>query len=121
LTSPFTDHDSPAGPADPDREARRFQRRFDRLERRMPGGIGRRLRALRRPDYRLLRFPLGVLLLLGGLLWFLPVLGLWMLPFGLLLLAVDLPFLKGPVARTLVRLERRWQTWKRRRDPGRDG
>jgi hypothetical protein len=47
------------------------------------------LRPLRRPSYRWLRIPLGVLLVLGGLLGFLPVLGFWMIPLGLWLLAVD--------------------------------
>ncbi len=32
---------------------------------------------------------LGVLLLIGGMFWFLPVLGLWMIPLGLVILSVD--------------------------------
>ncbi|WP_423905817.1 PGPGW domain-containing protein [Candidatus Spongiihabitans sp.] len=32
---------------------------------------------------------LGILLLLGGLFWFLPILGLWMIPLGLLILSID--------------------------------
>jgi hypothetical protein len=35
-----------------------------------------------------------LLLILGGLLSFLPILGIWMLPLGLLLLAEDLPVLR---------------------------
>ena len=42
----------------------------------------------------LLRVPLGLLLCLGGALWFLPVLGLWMLPLGLLILSEDVPWLR---------------------------
>lgn len=37
------------------------------------------------------RIVLGILLCLGGLLWFLPLLGLWMLPLGLLVFSVDFP------------------------------
>lgn len=32
---------------------------------------------------------IGMALLLGGLLWFLPVLGLWMIPLGLLVLSTN--------------------------------
>ena len=32
---------------------------------------------------------LGVLLLIGGMFWFLPVLGIWMIPLGLVILSVD--------------------------------
>lgn len=35
------------------------------------------------------RFVLGVLLMMGGLLAFLPVLGLWMLPLGLAVASLD--------------------------------
>jgi len=36
-----------------------------------------------------LRWVLGVLLIVGGILGFLPVLGFWMIPLGLLVLAPD--------------------------------
>ena len=39
-----------------------------------------------------LRKGIGVLLIIGGLLGFLPVLGYWMIPLGLALLAVDWPW-----------------------------
>jgi hypothetical protein len=45
---------------------------------------------------------------LGGIFSFLPVLGLWMLPLGLLLFAQDLPFLQKPMARMLGWVERKW-------------
>ncbi len=43
------------------------------------------------PGNLLLRVILGVALVLGGLLGFLPVLGFWMLPLGLLVLSIDFP------------------------------
>ncbi len=58
------------------------------------------------PNHRV-RKTIGVLLVIGGSLGFLPVLGYWMLPLGLALLAVD-----SPVAR---RLYRRLQVWWGRR------
>lgn len=41
------------------------------------------------PRNRLLRIGLGLLLILGGLLGFLPVLGFWMIPLGLAVAALD--------------------------------
>jgi hypothetical protein len=40
------------------------------------------------------RVTIGVLFLLGGFLWFLPVLGIWMVPLGLIVLAFDIPFMR---------------------------
>ena len=51
----------------------------------------------------------------GGVFSFLPVLGIWMLPLGLLLLAIDLVFLQGPVNLAIVRGTRKWSTWSRAR------
>jgi hypothetical protein len=42
------------------------------------------------PHSRAARIGLGIALLAGGMLFFLPILGLWMLPLGLLVLSVDL-------------------------------
>ncbi|MFC0239674.1 hypothetical protein [Rhodopseudomonas telluris] len=63
---------------------------------------------LRKPSSKYVRLPLGVLLVGGGLLSFLPVLGLWMLPLGLVLIAQDVPALEKPTARSLGWLERKW-------------
>jgi hypothetical protein len=62
----------------------------------------------------LVRIPLALLLILGGVFSFLPILGLWMLPLGLAVLAIDVPPLKRPVADTLVRLQR-WLALTRRK------
>ncbi|WP_127753387.1 MULTISPECIES: hypothetical protein [unclassified Devosia] len=93
----------------------RLFRQFDKLERRVPNFAARALEWLRRPGARLVRIPLGVLLILGGVFSFLPVLGAWMLPLGLLLLAIDLPFLRGPVNAVIVTGTRKWTTWRRKR------
>lgn len=39
----------------------------------------------------LLRIPIGLLLVVGGFLGFLPVLGFWMVPVGIAVLSVDIP------------------------------
>lgn len=48
-----------------------------------------------------LRKTAGVLLIAGGILGFLPVLGYWMLPIGLALLAVDWPWARRAYRRLL--------------------
>jgi hypothetical protein len=101
-----------------DRDDERLDRRFDRLEKELPESASGFLRWLRGPSSRWVRIPVGGLLIIGGLLGFLPILGLWMVPLGALLLAQDVPFLKRPVARALVWLERQWIKWKRRRQRG---
>jgi hypothetical protein len=37
----------------------------------------------------------------------LPILGFWMVPLGLALLAVDVPFLRGPLGRLLAYINRK--------------
>ena len=63
---------------------------------------------LRKPQSRYARIPLAALLIVGGVFSFLPVLGLWMLPLGLVLFAQDVPVLQKPMARTLGWAERKW-------------
>lgn len=41
-----------------------------------------------------LRLPLGVVLIVGGVLGFLPVLGFWMIPLGVVVAALDIPPLR---------------------------
>lgn len=93
----------------------RLDRQFDRIERRVPNFAARMLAWVRRPQARLIRIPLGLLLILGGIFSFLPVLGIWMLPLGLLLLALDFVFLQGPINSAIVRGSRKWTTWRRSR------
>lgn len=99
----------------PNKSRARLNRQFDRLERRIPGFAARMLQWLRQPEARLVRIPLGILLILGGIFSFLPVLGIWMLPLGLLLLALDLMFLQGPVNSAILRGTRKLTTWRRAR------
>lgn len=105
----------------PSKARARLNRQFDRLERRTPDIASRLLARVRRPEARWIRIPLGILLVLGGIFSFLPVLGIWMLPLGLLLLALDLVFLQGPVNLAIVRGTRKWSTWSRARRDKRAG
>lgn len=92
-----------------------MDRRLDRAERHLPGVLGEWLSHLRRPSASWFRVPLGVLLVIGGLLGFLPILGFWMLPLGLLLLSLDVALLRRPTARAIVAGERRWRLFRRNR------
>ena len=92
---------------------RMLHRRLDRAERLLPGTLGRWVEHLRQPSASWVRVPLGILLVLGGLLGFLPVLGFWMVPLGLLLLALDVALLRRPTARMLVGGERLWGRLRR--------
>jgi hypothetical protein len=90
---------------------RRFSRQISRFERSLPR-LGGALRGVIAPGRMWLRLPLAVVFILGGFLGFLPVLGFWMLPLGLILLAVDVPRLRPWVGALMVR-GRAW--WRRRR------
>jgi hypothetical protein len=74
---------------------------------------------LRKDSWFPIRFPVALILIAGGLFSFLPVLGIWMLPLGLLLLAVDLPILRGPISAFIIRARRKARIlahrWRARR------
>jgi hypothetical protein len=61
-----------------------------------------------RPEAKWVRLPLGFALIAGGTLGFLPVLGLWMLTVGALLVGEDIPPVRRATLRVLGRLQRWW-------------
>ena len=85
-----------------------LDRHFAWFEGKLPAGPARFVNWLRRPSSRLVRLPLAALLIIGGIFSFLPILGLWMLPLGLLLFAQDVPILQPPLIRLLAWIERKW-------------
>ena len=87
------------------------EQRLGLLIGRLPDRLQSAVHWLRKPSARWVRIPAGILLTAGGLLSFLPVLGLWMLPLGLLLLAEDVPPLRRATDRILDWVERRWPHW----------
>jgi hypothetical protein len=89
-----------------------LDRHFAWFEARVPAPLAKFLGWVRKPSSRFARAPLAMLLIVGGIFSFLPVLGLWMLPLGLLLIAQDVPFLQGPMARMLGWIERKWMERK---------
>lgn len=66
-----------------------------------------------------LRRGAGILLMIGGALGFLPILGYWMFPLGLALLAVDIPWARRwyrllyvAWGRTVGVVVKRWRAWR---------
>lgn len=64
-------------------------------------------RVFRLPADRGPRIAVGVALVVGGTLGFLPVLGFWMIPLGLLVLSQDLPVVRRWRRRFSVRMGQR--------------
>lgn len=72
------------------------------------------------PRNRFVRIALGsALVILGGVFGFLPILGYWMVPVGLLILASDIPAIRRWNRRASVAIVGRWKGRKTRikRDP----
>ena len=73
-------------------------------------------RSINLPESRALRIALGVLLVLaGGLGGWLPILGFWMVPLGLVVLSVDIPRVRRWRRRATVAIIYWWRdrTWLR--------
>lgn len=65
--------------------------------------IKRHFHAIKRHHNPMPRIIIGVALVIGGLFGWLPVLGFWMLPLGIILLSVDFHFVR--------RYRRRFDVW----------
>src|SRR5690242_16553918 len=85
--------------------------RLAKLIDRLPASLAAAVRFLRKPSGGWLRIPAGLLLIFGGLLSFLPILGLWMLPLGAILLSDDFRSLRALRTRFLDWVERRHPSW----------
>lgn len=97
----------PASPETSTHQLSSHDWRLERLIERLPNRLCGAVRYLRQPSGRWFRIPVGVLLIVGGIFGFPPILGLWMLPIGLVLLAEDVPLLRSWRSRTLDWVERR--------------
>ncbi len=73
---------------------------------------------VRVPAHPVIRIALGVFLVLCGFLGFLPILGFWMLPLGLVILSIDFASVRRLRRRATVRLGRwllkRWPNFAHR-------
>ena len=89
-----------------------LNRYFEMINRRVPISVSQSIRWLRKPSSFAVRLVVALLLMLGGIFSFLPVLGLWMLPLGLLFIAQDVPILQKPLVRALAWVEAKWEQLK---------
>ncbi|MCP1232213.1 hypothetical protein [Acetobacter indonesiensis] len=87
------------------------ERRIELLILRLPEKVQPSVRWMRKPEAKWARIPAGFLLICGGCLSILPVLGLWMLPLGIMLLAEDVAFLRRLTDKALAWVERRKPQW----------
>ena len=85
--------------------------RLDALVQRLPPRLAGTVDYLLQPSSRWVRIPAWGLLVVGGVLSFLPVLGVWMLPLGLALLAEDVPALRASRSKVFDWIERRKPHW----------
>jgi hypothetical protein len=69
------------------------------------------------PRSRAARIAIGVVLIFGGLLGFLPILGFWMVPVGLLVLSYEF----AAVRRWRRWSQVRWERWRRKGNDRRNG
>lgn len=96
-------------------DAAEIDRHFAWFQQRLPSRMAGFVGWLRRPSSIFVRVPLALLLVVGGVFSILPVLGLWMLPLGLVLIAQDVPPLQKPLARMLGWMERKWLERQRKK------
>ncbi len=93
--------------------------RIEGLLARLPAKVSSAVAWLREPSRRTVRFGAAILLILGGIFSILPILGIWMLPLGLALLAEDAPGLKPQLERAARWTEGRWRALTGKLRPGR--
>jgi hypothetical protein len=89
-----------------------LNRYFAMIDRRVPARVSQLIRWLRKPSSFAVRLVVALLLIVGGFFSFLPILGLWMLPLGLLFIAQDVPLLQKPLVKALTWVESRWELLK---------
>lgn len=87
------------------------ERRLALLIQRLPARLQAIVRLLRRSSSKWLRIPAGFFLVFGGIFSILPILGIWMLPLGLILLAEDIPVVRLLTDRALAWIEYRRPNW----------
>ena len=75
-------------------------------------------RELPLPRSRLLRVLLGIVLVVFGIFGFLPILGFWMVPLGLIVLSHDISAVRRFRRRVDVRVLRWWQLRRSRATTG---
>lgn len=100
-------------------DKRKLDEQLDRLQQELPKPVAKPVRKLRRPDWKWVRIPVGVLLVIAGVVSTTPGLNSRFAA-GVALLAIDVPFLRKPTARALRWGLDKWHAWRGRSAPGRE-
>jgi hypothetical protein len=80
----------------------------------LPKWACRAIAWVRAPERKWIRLGLGIVSLAAWPFSWLPVLGFWTLPLGLLLISQDIPRLKRACVRAGMWIEKKIQDWRRR-------
>jgi hypothetical protein len=91
-----------------------FDDELERLNGHLPDWAARVMRRTMEPSARWFRVPVGIAFMAGGALGFLPILGFWMAPLGLALVARDVRFMRPPLARGLALMNRKLESSRNR-------
>jgi hypothetical protein len=89
-----------------------FEGAYAELVKELPEFVARALARISGPGMTWARISVGIVFVVGGFLSFLPVLGIELLPLGVLLLAHDLPVLHRPVGTATLWLVQQVRTFK---------
>jgi hypothetical protein len=104
---------------DRDRDVDPAKRRPDNLAKRLRDYLRvSSLRKLSKDSPRILSVPIGLALVIGGIFGFLPIVGFWMLPLGLAILAAHSPLaarLFGKMRRAMAHIRQVYRNHERRR------
>ncbi|MDF2368313.1 PGPGW domain-containing protein [Sneathiella sp.] len=71
---------------------------------------------LKKPKTKLGRSILGWALVIGGIFGFLPILGFWMIPLGIVILSADSPYLRRWRRKAEVWIGKKWKRNNRSND-----
>ena len=79
-----------------------FDEELERFEGLVPPVLGKLLAYTQRPGTFHYRLPIALLFIVGGCAGFLPILGFWMVPVGLMLIVQDVRPARRPMSRALA-------------------
>lgn len=86
-------------------DAQRLDAIVEKYADKIPRPLGRFIRWMRKPELRWVRLIAGILFVIFGFVGFLPILGFWMVPLGLIILAQDSRWLQRPTLKAITWLE----------------
>lgn len=97
---------------------KKLDQAYNKLEHEVPEKVAQKIQWLRSDNAKWVRIPMAIVLMIAGCFGFLPVIGIELIPLGLMLIAQDIPFLRKPVAKLIMWLVHKWvmlrQWWEKK-------